>query len=355
LNYRKPFTVSAMEWWKISSGLFGKYYIMCLRSNPNIIASHQLGSDINQRADDRRSYPKTIATPQLRAGTRGLRLWSLLVIPALVLLLAVACSSEHSAQEMESGKAGTEGTEVADSSTQTPPAADTGEAKQSSPSFPSAKADKPTDSNNAQTADQWAESVFNEALLKLANEDGFRFDPGAQGVLFLDGFDPNKGFAPRFKKAETIARIIDSQVSVNNQVIVAQYGPTISNISFWRFVVGGQQNVESDKPAYYYSQIEGIDPSRFSDNLDGCDTLIVYCGLQTIREQDFLNNGADRVSITTMVFVIDARNRELLHIEPIATNTPAATISSSYAYDVYGIAQTEQAYSYISTIMGSGQ
>ncbi len=48
-----------------------------------------------------------------------------------------------------------------------------------------------------------------------------------------------------------------------------------------------------------------------------------YRGFETNRDVDYYDaTGGDRVHVTTFVFVFDAKNKQLLHIESIGTDAP---------------------------------
>ena len=89
-------------------------------------------------------------------------------------------------------------------------------------------------------------------------------------------------------------------------------------------------------------------PSHFANSIDECDTLIVYSGFESGRNVNYYSNGADRVSITTIVLVIDAKARELQHIEIIGTDSPSSVTDMSHTT---GRLKDKEAEQYIASLV----
>lgn len=61
----------------------------------------------------------------------------------------------------------------------------------------------------------------------------------------------------------------------------------------------------------------------FADSLDECKYLILYGGFESLLEEDFYFQG-DRVTISTLVILIDAQSREIVAIKDLGSDTPPA-------------------------------
>ena len=97
---------------------------------------------------------------------------------------------------------------------------------------------------------------------------------------------------------------------------------------------------------------ESIPQEVFADSVDECRYLIAYGGCEANVAEDyyglipFSEGTIDRTDITTIVVVIDAVEREVLHIEIIGTDVPEASTESPY-----GDQLTEEAITYIMELL----
>jgi len=105
---------------------------------------------------------------------------------------------------------------------------------------------------------------------------------------------------------------------------------TTEALRIWDGEEGGLRRLEDDELVPRFTpvlqdvgiQVISVSPERFADSLEECDTLIVYGGYVTARQADFYGKGVDRVTVATLVFVIDVREAKLLHIEVISVWRP---------------------------------
>lgn len=175
--------------------------------------------------------------------------------------------------------------------------------------------------------DEWAQSVFDEALQHLVSEGVFEYQP--EGYIFKYTQTESGDRFP-FVSDEAIARYVDNSADVGDKVI---YG-------YWRersgFTVYENEFPTDKKPLYMPALPNGnvplyggIDPARFANHVDECQTLIIYGGFVSSRAVDAYLPGVDRVGITTLVFIIDAQERKLQHVEVIGTDLPGVSTDLS--------------------------
>lgn len=72
--------------------------------------------------------------------------------------------------------------------------------------------------------------------------------------------------------------------------------------------------------------LDGIDNEAFAGSFDECDYLILYDRFASHIDEGYYMGNIDRESATTMVFVIDAKEHKVVHIENIGTDTPGKSV-----------------------------
>ena len=94
----------------------------------------------------------------------------------------------------------------------------------------------------------------------------------------------------------------------------------------------------------------------FADNLDECRYLIAYgsCYSNVVENYYSISPTAegsfDRTDVTTIVLVIDARERTVLHIENIGTDVPGGSVDAAKS-EHFGKMLTDEARAYISKLL----
>ena len=68
--------------------------------------------------------------------------------------------------------------------------------------------------------------------------------------------------------------------------------------------------------------MDGVDYDAFANSPAECDYLIAYDAIDTEVRENYYVGGADRVTVTTIAVIFDVRNRKVVHIEVIGSNTP---------------------------------
>ena len=69
-------------------------------------------------------------------------------------------------------------------------------------------------------------------------------------------------------------------------------------------------------------------PSSFADNLKECDYFIFYQGAEYSRSKNYYNKSIDKVSMATLVIVVDARSHEIVRLYNIGIDSPGMVTQS---------------------------
>ena len=115
----------------------------------------------------------------------------------------------------------------------------------------------------------------------------------------------------------------------------------------------------ADYPAYYPNgyMINGSSSDsfpipedktdQFANSLDDCHYVVAYMGLQSRVDEDFYDTPtADRVTVTTLVVVMDAQTREFVHIHTVGSDTPGMVTE-----DPTGSTMWDEARDYMVTLL----
>ena len=192
--------------------------------------------------------------------------------------------------------------------------------------------------------DEWARTVFDESLQKLADEGALAYQPD---YLFQFTWQDSAGAVP-FLNDEAITQYVRTPITAVGKVILC-YLDRSGKFNVYNKSDSKAQKIDnSDKQVPYYLPVlsdgspvlKGVDTARFANSVSECDTLIVYGGFESSRFRDYYGQGWDRVGITTLVFVIDAKDKKILHVETIGTDTPGVRTEDSHTtgYTLYDLA-----------------
>ena len=122
---------------------------------------------------------------------------------------------------------------------------------------------------------------------------------------------------------------------------------------------------QADKPLFtpmYYVDSQGevrehltgasianaVDDSVFADSLDKADYLIVFDGLHSLVETNYYKNGMDRITLTTLVMVINVKQIAAEHFYIVDIDVPAPVYSLG---EHYGHFDVEGTVSYITALL----
>ena len=179
----------------------------------------------------------------------------------------------------------------------------------------------------------WAEDLFGDCYQQLV--DAGSIDLPQEG-------DPNEYFVfddeheLRFLDEELGARLsTDLQVELDDVIFCTGGGGAGLNLSVYLnpFTEGEYASLPRFYPATYMISGSFADPlvvpegaaDRFADSLDECRYMVTYVGLPSRVEEEFYMGGVDRTHVTTLVVVMDAQNREFVHIRNVGTDVPPTT------------------------------
>ena len=92
----------------------------------------------------------------------------------------------------------------------------------------------------------------------------------------------------------------------------------------------------------------GENTEIYADSLEECRYFICYAGFAAHTDEDFYGSGTDREIVTTVVFIIDAVSREVVHIEVIGSDVPGAVVEIGKNR---GVTKYEEAEQYILSLL----
>ncbi len=260
---------------------------------------------------------------------------------ALVMVAGCASQSSPSAGSAESEQASegttqqeSEPTAGADSSATSQEATE----EENTPAF-----EEPSEDDIA-LYNEWADAIVQDALNNLADEGviaeppsdaeylGEAFEYSGNGIAFLDeqaGEELSGGFdLPAGKVVLGNFDSIVSDTAHSTQVFYADGN--------WGTSVDGEPTLFYPQSTFGYldqyqmhDALKDVPIETFANSTDECDYLIVFDGVPSSVEEDFYMGGWDRVSTTTLVLIIDAKQGKVVHIENVGTDTPPAMNSDS--------------------------
>ena len=197
----------------------------------------------------------------------------------------------------------------------------TGEITETQEDTKSTETEAPAEQPSSQELSEWAQELFCDAMQKLSDEGVLQFDKDneAAPIPFING---EKGemlpaFSDEAKGAELTGLYTEEAV---RDMIVSEAGTVFTTPARLR---------RSDRVPYYFpSGTNGMllydtdNTDAFADSFDSCRYLVYYNGFESRVDENYYGNAYNRISVTTVVFVIDVKDREVVHIETVGTDTP---------------------------------
>lgn len=196
--------------------------------------------------------------------------------------------------------------------------------------------------------DAWAEDIVRKSLIGLAQGHAIR-EPAPDAELLEDVFDYTYIGGLEFvdPRAESNLCSGDYYLPKNCKVILA-HPAALDDIPMqvlyfdkakYLETIGSTNEEDADRPLFtpiYYEDkddgvreyptgaaiAEAVDDSVFADGLDKCDYLIVIDTLRSKKEINYYKNGLDRITMTTIVMVINVKNIAVEHIEVVKIDVP---------------------------------
>lgn len=165
---------------------------------------------------------------------------------------------------------------------------------------------------------QWAQSVFDEALQKLINEGAIQMQTG---YLFSYIQTDSYEYAPFLTQA-ALQKYTENEATIGKKPIICHWDPEESIV---KVDLNGNPEGSSRYCPYIDHNVmfKSIMYDRFAASIEECDTLVLYGGFESNREKEYYKGGVDRVTTTTLVFIMDPKAKTTQHIEIIGFRTPS--------------------------------
>lgn len=197
--------------------------------------------------------------------------------------------------------------------------------------------------DSRQSVSLWAQEVFEETMENMEAEAGFDYVPG-EHPTFATGFENTQDFGciPLFENTALRDQLVSVPFTPQGKVITG----SSDNNSFYAYDTPKEDRLPG-QPRFQYWEFEEADPSLFADTVEECTTLVVYKGLESKVDENYYEDGSDRIQITTYVFVIDVAERRLLHIKAVSSNSPGVITTSNV-----GTVDTSGAFIYMAELFG---
>ena len=193
--------------------------------------------------------------------------------------------------------------------------------------------------------DYWVENIAKESLQKIEEELPVNYKQNLNPFKWGFGSGPDK--LPKMGNLEAVERYTKNTLTIEGKIVVGEWvheeDPAV------------QTRYDSYKSSFYIVEdlserltdtTKIIDPAFYAGSIEECDYLIVFGGFESDRDREYYKGGADRVEITTLVLVFDAREKELLHLKSLGTFLPNWKTNNPV-----GLAYVVKVYEYIISLM----
>ena len=181
------------------------------------------------------------------------------------------------------------------------------------------------------TDDSWVKDVWDSAVQDMLDKGYAKEDPD-DGVIFVC---VNNGEIDLSEEGKTA--LTSEDFKIDGKVIWGSEYATMSETSEPRVDTSASppEGQEETFPHYVSSYAdESTKPEVFADTRGQCKYLILMTALCYNVAHEYYIGPLDRLDIVTYVFVIDAVNKEVVHIQFINSDSPGA-VASSYMGKIY--------------------
>ncbi len=171
----------------------------------------------------------------------------------------------------------------------------------------------------------WSDSLYNEAVQKLADAGYIPALGDTDETKIAFGTSDSGHYTVQFLNGEAKARLTGKFDITPDMVITAT--PDGVYCSSYR------QRVDQTVPFFFPANTKagllhyGENTEIYADTIGECQYLIYTRPFISHVDEGFYSGGWDRTLVTTVVFIIDATTREIVHIEVIGTDVPGASVS----------------------------
>ena len=193
------------------------------------------------------------------------------------------------------------------------------------------------------TDDSWSKDVWDSAVQDMFDkgyaekdpDEGVIFKCQANGELFLSEEGKAALTADDFRLEE--GKVIwGSEYATQSETEAPRVDPCVRP----------KEGQEEELPHYVSENaVAPTKPEAFADTRGQCKYLILMTALCFNVAHDYYVGPLDRLDIVTYVFVIDAVNKEVVHIHYINYSVPGA-VAHSYMGEIY----EETAYHYMNSL-----
>ncbi|MBP5261612.1 MAG: leucine-rich repeat domain-containing protein [Clostridiales bacterium] len=164
------------------------------------------------------------------------------------------------------------------------------------------------------TDEDWAVSLIRDAVDKLIAEGSV--EESSISPYDLIGFDGEGNIA--FTSDEAAAAYANAELDEEGRIIWGCYTGNGCSV----FIKSSNDNASVP----HYACIEDRDTPQdaFAETRGQCRYFIIYAGIVSRVDENFYEGAIDRRTMATVVFVIDAVDREVVHIKYIGSDCPGA-------------------------------
>lgn len=184
---------------------------------------------------------------------------------------------------------------------------------------------------------EWADDVVCDALNNLA-DDGVIAKPAGDATYLQEAFEYSHDDIA-FLDEEAGKELSGNYSLPEGKVIMGWFDSITSDASHSTEVFYANGNwgpADHDEPTLFYPQsmfgvfdqyimqdaLSDVPTDAFADSIDECDYLIVFDAVDSSIKKKYYASGHDRISVTTLVLVIDVNRGKVVHIENVGTDTP---------------------------------
>ena len=187
------------------------------------------------------------------------------------------------------------------------------------------------DADNPEVTDtEWATEIWNDAIDKLV-ADGYATKSDEDGILLQCMDSGMIDLHPGEKVLDASSFDVDGKVIWGSADVYRSENPYL----YVDKVSDSKLEENPDLPAYTSPNAPStMSADVFAKSRSRCKYLMLVVGLCYNIEKDYYFGPVDRRDVSTHVFVIDAVDREVVHINFINSDVPGMSVTSPFG-EVY--------------------
>ena len=189
--------------------------------------------------------------------------------------------------------------------------------------------------------EEWAQEVWNEAIDNMVSDGAIVLSDTEEQIFNFDLYDQIAFTSEAAKEKYTSA-----EFQIDDKVIWAEFHADDPQFDDYFSVDTKSESADKKVPTYASVRATGDVPDDiFADKRGQCRYLIVSAGLISSYYPEYYTSGRPRVGVSTEVFVIDAPERKVVHIEHVGYDIPGVVTGNNV-----GDIDFEAAWQYMSGI-----